>query len=119
MPGIVGIISKKDSEESKNDLNIMVNSLMHETFYTSGKYVNCDLGLYAGWICHKDSFSDCMPIYNERKDLIMLFSGETFVDDEVIKNLTTNGHEFDPLNASYLIHLYEENRKMLYFQDGD
>ena len=108
MPGIAGIISKSSKEMNKKDLNIMINCMMHESFYTSGTYVNEEMGIYAGWVCHKNSFADCMPIFNEKKDLVLLFSGENFADKELTDHLKKQGHEFNVSNASYLIHLYEE-----------
>jgi len=106
MPGITGIISRSPGKERA--LDQMIASMVHEPFYISGKYVINKLGLFAGWTCHKGSFSDCMPIYNEKKDLVLFFGGEDFVAKEVIDNLKVGGHEFDSFNASYLIHLYEE-----------
>ncbi|MFX0196080.1 MAG: asparagine synthase-related protein [Candidatus Hodarchaeota archaeon] len=108
MPGIVGIISKTPREKNVTDLDFMVECMIHEPFYTFGTYVDDELGLYAGWVCHRGSFSDCMPITNEKKDLVLLFSGENFTDKEVSEQLKRQGHEFDRSNASYLIHLYEE-----------
>lgn len=108
MPGIAGIISKTYNEKNKKDLHLMIDCMMHEPFYTSGTYINVQVGLYAGWVCHKGSFSDCMPVFNEKKDLMLLFSGENFIDKNVIDRLRRQGHEFDGSNAGYLIHLYEE-----------
>jgi len=108
MPGIAGIINKKVGEENKKDLRLMIECMMHEPFYTSGTYVNDKVGLFAGWTCHRGSFSDCMPVFNEKRDIVLLFSGENFADREFIDQLKSHGHEFDDFNASYLIHLYEE-----------
>ncbi len=109
MPGITGIISKILPERNEEDLRYMVEWMMHESFYKSGMYINSQLGLYVGWVCHQGSFSDCMPVFNEKKDLILIFTGENFIDNDLIDQLKRQGHEFNPSNASYLIHLYEEN----------
>jgi asparagine synthase (glutamine-hydrolysing) len=108
MPGICGIISKSSREKNEKDLGLMVDTMMHEPFYTSGTYINSELGLFVGWVCHEDSFSDCMPIFNEKEDLVLFFSGEHFSDREQLHRLKGKSHEFDFSNASYLIHLYEE-----------
>ena len=86
----------------------MVKCLMHEPFYTDGTYVNEELGLWSGWACHKDAFGDCLPIWNEKKDICLLFSGEDFTDQADIDALRMRGHEFGSDDASYLVHLYEE-----------
>jgi asparagine synthase (glutamine-hydrolysing) len=49
-----------------------------------------------------------MPIWNETKDICLIFSGEDFTDATNIEFLKAIGHEFDSENASYLVHLYEE-----------
>jgi len=86
----------------------MVKCLMHEPFYNDGTYVNEELGLWSGWACHKGAFEDCLPIWNEKKDICLLFSGEDFTDQTDIDALRTRGHEFGSDDASYLVHLYEE-----------
>jgi asparagine synthase (glutamine-hydrolysing) len=108
MPGIVGIISQRPSEEYHARVKSMAKCLMHEPFYTDGTYVNGQLGLWLGWANHAGSFEDCLPIWNEKKDICLLFSGEDFTDQADIDALRTRGHEFGSNNASYLVHLYEE-----------
>ena len=108
MPGIVGIISKSFVGK-KQDIERMVNCMLHESFYSLGTYLNDELGVYAGWICHQDSFCDCMPIWNEKKNMVLIFFGENFTDLELFDQLKAKNHRFDNINASYIIHLYEEN----------
>ena len=108
MPGIAGIIAKHKTGEEANMLNSMVQIMLHESFYTSGTHANNERGIYIGHVCINDSFPDCMPIYNEEKNIILFFSGECFDDPEIIARLKHKGHAFSPGNASYLIHLYEE-----------
>lgn len=108
MPGITGIITTHLSEQNNINLKIMINSMMHETIYNFGSYTNEAIGIYLGWVCHKDSTVDCMPIWNEKKDKFLLFYGENFPDREIIDSLKKNGHEFNSCNSSYLIHLFEE-----------
>jgi asparagine synthase (glutamine-hydrolysing) len=108
MPGIVGIISQRPSEQYAALVKSMVNCLMHEPFYTDGTYINQEIGLWSGWTCHKGVFADCLPIWNEKKDICLLFSGEDFADQADVDALRTRGHEFGSGDASYLVHLYEE-----------
>ncbi len=108
MPGIAGIISKEGHADAASSVDRMVQCMMHEPFYTSGTYVNGRLGIGVGWTCHPGSFSDCLPVWNERRDIALIFSGEDFADGKEIKRLREKGHEFNPDNASYLVHRYEE-----------
>jgi len=108
MPGIVGIVSQRPSEDHDTLVKSMAKCLVHEPFYTDGTYINKELGLWSGWACHQGAFADCLPIWNEKKDICLLFSGEDFTDRADIDALRMSGHEFSSDNASYLVHLYEE-----------
>jgi asparagine synthase (glutamine-hydrolysing) len=108
MPGIVGIISKHGPAEWRSLIQSMVKCLMHEPFYVSGIYINEEFGLWSGWTCHKGAFAGCLPIWNEKKDICLLFSGEDFADQADVDALRRSGHEFASDDASYLVHLYEE-----------
>lgn len=115
MPGIVGIIDKNENKEKNlQDIDKMLDTMLHESFYSHGKISFEELGIYIGWITHKDSSLDCMPIYNESKDLILFFSGEHFPDSSDISDLKQKQHTFQDGNASYLIHLYEDRKKDFY-----
>jgi asparagine synthase (glutamine-hydrolysing) len=80
MPGIAGIIGKGPRGKHEIDLKMMIDCMVHEPFYKQGFYVNEELGIYAGWTCHPDSYADCMPATNESKDVILIFVGEHFDD---------------------------------------
>src|SRR5437667_9075446 len=101
MPGIVGIIGTGSSGENRVSLDLMLNSMMHERFYTCGTYVNDQLGVWLGWVCHEGSFSDCLPVWNEKQDVCLIFTGENFADATDIERLRARGHEFNAENASY------------------
>ena len=109
MPGIVGIISKRQKENNEQKLHQMVQSMMHESFYNQGTVADQQAGLFVGWVCHEGSFCDCMPVWNEKKNVLMIFFGENFTDLEIFDTLKAKHHRFDRNNASYLVHLYEES----------
>lgn len=110
MPGIVGLISRKPREWAERKLLRMVDVLRHENFYVTGTWVEESLGVYVGWIARKDSFSDSMPLRNERGDVVLAFSGEEFPEPDTIQRLRERGHELDAAGPSYLAHLYEEDQ---------
>lgn len=111
MPGIVGLISGSSPESCRDTLDRMVGTLMHEPFYRNGAYTHEGLGLYAGWACHPGSFADCMPATNEKRDIVLIFSGENFMDRDILSRLRSGGHQFDSHEAGSLVHLYEESEK--------
>lgn len=109
MPGIAGIISRDRSPQERTTLvETMVACMKHEPFYATGAYTGDRIELSVGWVCHTGSFSDCMPVWNERKDVCLFFSGEEFTDQVEIDRLKQNGHRFTDGDASYLVHLYED-----------
>jgi asparagine synthase (glutamine-hydrolysing) len=108
MPGIVGIISQRPSEECQSLVKSMASSMEHESFYVSGMYSVPEMGIYAGWVAHENSFAAGQPFFNERRDVVLLFSGECFVDHETRTGLRQKGHELGQAAGSWLVHLYEE-----------
>jgi len=108
MPGIVGLITKMPRAQAEPELLRMVESLRHESFYETGTWMDESLGVYVGWVARKSSFSDGMPVANERGDAILVFSGEEFAEPGIGHLLRGRGHQFDGRAASYLVHLYEE-----------
>src|ERR1700726_3862167 len=108
MPGIVGIISQRPSQECQDLVASMARSMMHECFYASGTYSVPEMGIYAGWGAHENSFAAAQVFFNERKDITLLFSGECFVDPETRAELQQKGHRLDEAAGSWLFHLYEE-----------
>jgi asparagine synthase (glutamine-hydrolysing) len=90
-------------------LRRMVGALHHESFYGTGTSVDESLGLYVGWTMRKSSFSDVMPLCNERGDVSLVFSGEEFSEPGTARHLKERGHSLDTDGPSYLVHLYEED----------
>src|SRR5258708_23312817 len=103
MPGIVGLISKMPRQQAEPQLRRMVARLCHESFYVAGTWVDESLGVYVGWIARENSFSDRMPLYNQRKDTVLVFSGEEFSQRGVVSR------EVDANGASYLLNGCEED----------
>jgi asparagine synthase (glutamine-hydrolysing) len=108
VPGLFCIISDKSESQNQQDLARMLECMNHETFYSKGTYIDCDMGLYAGWTALEDSFSDCMPIIGKNKKSVMLFSGENFTDSEKIASNEISKKAKKLGNANYLIDLYED-----------
>jgi len=108
MIGIFLIISKSFQDRKEENLRSIIDCMMHEPFYTSGIIIFEKLKLGVGWVNHKRSFSDCMPVWNETKDICMIFSGEDFIERKVFAYIKSRDHDCNLEDASYLVHLYEE-----------
>jgi len=114
VPGITGIITKEITGNEKEKIAAMLGCMLHEPFYTHGTFHNPENGFFIGYSAIENSFADCMPIFNETKDLVLFLTGECYLDQPIIDGLEKRGHNFDPQNASYLIHMYEEQGEGLF-----
>jgi len=91
MPGIVGIITKRERTTVEPELARMVNAIRHERFYQTGTWADESLGVYVGWTALKGSFSDGMPLRNERGDVCLVFSGEEYSGGQASAGATRRG----------------------------
>jgi len=85
----------------------MVQTLCHESFYTSGVWTDPALGIYVGWVARRGSFADGMPLKNESGEVTLVFSGEEYSAPETATTLKHRGHAVEADGASYLVHRYE------------
>jgi asparagine synthase (glutamine-hydrolysing) len=109
VPGIVGLITKLPREQAIPQLARMVETLCHESFYSTGTWIDGASGVYIGWVARRGSFSDGMPLRNERGDVVLAFAGEEFPEPDMAQRLKAQGHQLDVDGPSYLVHLYEED----------
>jgi asparagine synthase (glutamine-hydrolysing) len=109
MPGIVGLITRTPREQAEPQLRRMLDTIRHESWYSTGTWVDESVGVYVGWAVRGGSFSDPMPVINEQGDVVLVFSGEEYPDPESINALRRQGHDLARQHASYLVHLYEED----------
>ncbi|MGC8490547.1 MAG: hypothetical protein ACP5SH_02305 [Syntrophobacteraceae bacterium] len=103
MPGIFGMVGKGRSEERSARLAVMLASMQHEPDYRSGTVVLESAGLWAGWTSHDNSFAADMPLWNEARDVCLVFTGENFADASDVERFGGISG-----NAGGLIDLYEE-----------
>jgi asparagine synthase (glutamine-hydrolysing) len=109
VPGIVGLVTKMPREWAEPQLRRMVLALHHENFYATGMCVDESLGVYVGWIARRNSFSDGMPLRNERGDIVLVYSGEDFSDAATHRREVPQQGHGSP-NLAYLVHLSETDR---------
>jgi asparagine synthase (glutamine-hydrolysing) len=118
VPGIVGLFTKRPREWAESQLKRMVEALRHESFYVTGTWIDELLGVYVGWVARDHSFSDGMPLRNERDDVVLIFSGEEYSEPGTVRGLQQRGHACTAEGASYLVHLYEEEPGFLKSLNG-
>ena len=108
MPGIVGLITRQSRPHAETQVLEMVKAISHEAFYTSGTWQDESLGVYVGWTAVKGSFSDGMPLCNEREDVVLVFSGEEYGDPQIRQQLL-GSHSVGSTESEFLVHWYEED----------
>lgn len=111
MPGIVGLITNRPEVEARHELDEMVQTLFHESFYHSGTWADPKQGVYVGWVSRKGSFAGGMPVANEDGEVTLIFSGEEFPEPGTVAALKGQGHTVEQGGAAYLVHQYEEERE--------
>jgi asparagine synthase (glutamine-hydrolysing) len=110
MPGIVGLITKMPRQRAEAELLQMVETLLHQSSYTSGTWIDESAGVYVGWVARENSFADGMPLRNEQDNLVLIFSGEEYPEPGTAGDLKGRGHTFESGGPSYLVHLSEEDQ---------
>lgn len=105
MPGITGIITREKIGSEKEIVAEMLNCMLHEPFYTHGTFEDRGKGFFIGYSALEGSFADCMPIFNESKDIVLFLTGECYQDKN---DLHIGNGKYKTDHASYLVHLYEE-----------
>jgi len=108
MPGLVGLVTKLPREWAEPQLLRMLDTLRHEAFYESGKWIDEAQGIYVGWVARRGSFVDGMPLKNESGEVNLFFSGEEFPEPGTATTLKQRGHAVEADGASYLAHRCED-----------
>ena len=80
MPGIAGIVSTKLPEECGRIVSCMVDSMKHEPFYISAFHSEPEMAIYAGSVALDGSLASGQAYFNEERNIVLLFSGECFLD---------------------------------------
>lgn len=89
MPGIAGIISKNIANPYDDELDAMLNCMMHESFYLKRSYIQREDGIYIGWAGHNADHSDGMALSNLNNEIILAFAGDNPI------NMSLNGKPAD------------------------
>lgn len=110
MPGIFGFISAGNQGTRHRLVDQMLPATSREPMFTSGSLVEETFGLEVGWVCHRGSYSDCLPVWNSDNSVGLVFVGEHFGDQKETSRLKNNrscassGHD-----ASLLLDIYQDS----------
>jgi asparagine synthase (glutamine-hydrolysing) len=91
------------------ELERMVASMRHESFYVTGTWMDENLGIYVGWAERDDPGRTEMPLDNETGSKVLMFSGEEFPEPGTARRLMERGHRLIKGNCAHLAHVAEED----------
>lgn len=103
MPGIVGRIGGNPGTLA-GEIDAMVQSMLHESFYESATFVNERESVGLGSIVHPKSFAAGQRYCDAARDTCLVFSGECVGLSELV---SCGGHSEPNSNAGQLLALYE------------
>lgn len=107
MCGICGIIG--NNKEKATVIRDMMNSIIHRGPDSDGTYVDEHAALGFRRLSIIDLDHGSQPMYNETRDLVIVFNGEIYNHHELRQELKAKGHVFaNQADTECLVHGYEE-----------
>ena len=108
MCGIAGYINNNEKPQKKI-LKKMTDRIEHRGPDGEGHYVDDMAALGHRRLAVLDLQTGDQPIFNENKDVVVVFNGELYNYQELTEELTEKGHKFTTkTDTEVLVHGYEE-----------
>jgi len=105
MCGICGIAGKREETQIRRMTGIME----HRGPDDEGFYIEDDISLGVKRLAIIDLKTGNQPIFNEKRDMVVILNGEIYNFKELRKELEERGHRFyTKTDTEVLIHAYEE-----------
>lgn len=112
MCGFVGFISKDNNK--KKIIKDMADIIVHRGPDSDGYYVDNNIAIGFRRLSIIDLDGGSQPIYNEKKDKVIVFNGEIYNYKEIREDLISKGHVFTTeADTEVLLHGYEEYKEKL------
>ncbi|MDD2434668.1 MAG: asparagine synthase (glutamine-hydrolyzing) [Bacilli bacterium] len=109
MCGIVGFIDKKETKEKNKIIKKMSEKIIHRGPDSEGFYVDEIIALGHRRLNVLDLETGDQPIYNEKKDKLIIFNGEIYNFQELRKELKKKKYKFiTNSDTEVILHGYEE-----------
>jgi asparagine synthase (glutamine-hydrolysing) len=108
MPGIVGIIGNKSTDQCAALVRSMLLSMRHESSYLSGAHSFPEMEIHCGWVAHPNSFAAKQLFTDLERETTLIFSGECFLDRDTRDLLKQHRDASSWNGGSWLLPLYAE-----------
>lgn len=107
--GFTGKIKGRADEERKDILIKMMDKIAHRGPDQAGTYIDDEVALGFRRLSIIDLDHGSQPMFNETKDIAIVFNGEIYNHKELREELTEKGHVFvNNADTEVLVHGYEE-----------
>ena len=112
MCGFVGFIDKqKNKKKIIKDMNDMI---IHRGPDSEGYYIDDYIAIGFRRLSIIDLKGGDQPIYNEKKDKVIVFNGEIYNHEEIREELLKKGHKFKTrTDTEVILHGYEEYKEKI------
>ena len=109
MCGFCGFSDKIKKTEKKKIIKEMADRIIHRGPDSDGYYVDDNIAMGFRRLSIIDLKSGDQPLYNEKKDIVVMFNGEIYNFKELRNILESKGHKFKTnSDTEVIVHGYEE-----------
>lgn len=114
MCGFVGFIDKRKKKEKDKIIKDMADIIKHRGPDSDGYYTDDNVALGFRRLSIIDLKGGSQPIYNERKDKVIVFNGEIYNYKEIKEELIKKGYKFSTkTDTEVILHGYEEYKEKI------
>ncbi len=107
--GFTGKVNDKESADKKEILIRMMDKIAHRGPDQAGTYIDDEVALGFRRLSIIDLDHGSQPMFNENKDIAIIFNGEIYNHKEIREELIEKGHIFaNNADTEVLVHGYEE-----------
>ena len=115
MCGFVGFCDKKEKKDKDKIIRKMAERIVHRGPDSDGYYSNNKIALGFRRLSIIDLAGGNQPIFNEKKDKVIVFNGEVYNYRELRQELLEKGHKFTTTSdTEVVLHGYEEYGEELF-----
>lgn len=89
MPGLVGLITQKPPSQAERELDAMLASASGAGAYLTGRWVQPEQGVFAGWARRRNAASDEAVAFDQSREIAMMFHGEEYPEPGKFEGVST------------------------------
>jgi asparagine synthase (glutamine-hydrolysing) len=109
MCGFCGFVDQNKKPKKTKIIKDMANRIIHRGPDSEGYYIDDNIALGFRRLSIIDLKGGNQPLYNENKDICVMFNGEIYNYLELKEELIKNGHKFSTnSDTEVIVHGYEE-----------